>query len=469
LSFRVHTWTGDKMSKGSAVFIIFILLAGGGYYCYHNYIDCSFLNKKTVEVDGKERDVRSREGLKKLGFKVRRVGNGRNAAILYLRASNVVEEPKGRAQRRFTYVAMNEWVADRAFTEWFDSNAEALRLLHKAARKPDAEFPVFGRDDDPVAMILLPYLAPMRMFSRLLACEGKRYEHNKDLSRALDSYFAITSLAEHIHDSTAMLVDDLVAIACQGYRNRAVECCLANKPLSEEDLRRVIEHYEDVLESHITFAECLEREKCCEDSMVEEVMRNPRTGVRKLVQALAMAGESAPLSSHEQESIARLAETHGAQMKAAYERDYAALKRWSKLPAWQALRPGHDWDAYMSRVPATSVFSRFLLDGMGKAKVVFARSKAEAAGILIVAAIKLYEKKNGRPPQRLAELEGDYLSELPKDPFSGRDYVYKVRGNDWILYSVWDNLRDDGGAGSWPHNVSADRDLIWRNTRLPVD
>ncbi len=457
------------MSKGSAAFIVFILLAAGGYYCYHNYINCSFLNKKTVEVAGEERDVRSRQGLKKLGFKVRRVGNGRNAAILYLRASNVVEEPKGRAQRCFTYVATHAWITDRAFTKWFDSNADALKLIHRAARKPDAEFPVFGDDDEPVYAILLPHLAPMRQFARLLSCEGKRYEHKKDLSRALDSYFAITSLAEHIHDSTAMLVDDLVAIACQGYRNAAVERCLANKPLSEENLRRVIEHYEHVLESRITLAESLEREKWCEDSMVETMMRNPRKGLRELAQLLAGFGESAPLPSREQETIARLVEAHGAEMKAAYERDYAALKRWSKLPAWKALRPGSDWDAYIDTVPKTYFFSRVLLGtAMSRAKIAYARSKAETGGILVVAAINLYEKKNGRPPQSLAELEGDYISELPKDPFSGRDYVYKVRGSDWILYSVWDNLTDDGGAGSWPHKYTKDRDLIFLSKRIPV-
>lgn len=455
------------MSKKSAIFLLVIALAAGGYYCYHNYICCSFLSKKKVEVDGTERHARSKEGIEKAGLEMRRIPNGRNAAILYLKATNVAEKPKGRAEECFDYVAMNEWVTDRAFTKWFDSNARALKLIHRAARKPDAEFPVFGEDDEPAYEILLPHLAPMRHFARLLSCEGKRYEYKKDASRALESYFAITSLAEHIHDSNAMLVSDLVARACHGIRNHAVERCLANKPLSEEDLRRVIEHYEHVAESYMTLAECLEREKCCEDSMVDEIMRDPRKGAREVAQVLAGPGESPALSSQEQQSLARLIETQGAQMKAAYERDYAALKRWSKLPAWQALRPGHDWDAYMSRVPATSVFSRMLLKSLGRAKTAFARNEAEAGGILIVAAIKLYEKKNGRPPSALSELKGDCISELPKDPFSGRDFVYKVRGNDWILYSVWENLTDDGGAGSWPHKVSDDKDLIWRNTRLP--
>jgi hypothetical protein len=456
------------MSKGSLAFIIIIVLGIGGYYFYDTQVCCSFLSKKTIEVSGEERDVRSRKSLEELGFEQRCLPNGRNAAILYLRATNIVDQPKGQVGRYVSDVVAHKWISERAFTKWFDNNADALKLIHRAARKPDAEFPVFGKDDEPVYTILLPHLAPMRTFARLLVCEGKRYEHEKDPSRALESYFAITSLAEHIHDSTAMLVDDLVAIALQGYRNGAVEYCLANKSLSKQDLRRVIEHYEHVLESHIALTECLDREKCSSDSMVDEMMRNARKGTREYSKAMAVLSESAALPSQAQENVVQLIEAHGTEMKAAYERDYAALKRWSKLPAWQALQPGRDWKAYMDTVPTTSVFSRMLLPAMDRAKTVYARSKAEAGGILIVAAIKLYEKENGRPPRSLAELEGDYLSELPTDPFSGRDYVCKVRGDDWIVYSVWDNLTDDGGAGWWPHEHTKDRDFIWRNTRLPV-
>jgi hypothetical protein len=456
------------MSKGSAIFILIIALGIGGYYYYDTQVCCSFLSKKTIEVAGKEQDVRSREGLKKLGVEKRRIPNGRNAAILYLRASNVIDEPKGRVEQHVEYVAAHKWVTDRAFTRWFDNNADALKLIHRAARKPDAEFPLFGKDDEPAYAILLPHLAPMRNFARLLVCEGKRYEHEKDPSRALESYFAITSLADHIHDSTAMLIHDIVALDIDTIRNRAVEQCLANRPLSEEDLGRVIEHYEQAVQSHITLAECLDRQKWCEFSNVNEIVRNPRQGARLLAEVTAKPGMPPSMSNQEQERVARLIETRGAEIKAAYERDYAALEKWSALPAWQALQPGRGWEAYIDSLPHACVLSRMLLPAMGNGKRAYERGKAEAGGILIFAAIKLYEKENGRPPRALSELKGDCLSELPKDPFSGRDYVYKVRGNDWIVYSVWNNLTDDGGIGSWPHKHTKDRDFIFLSKPIPV-
>lgn len=453
-------------NKGGIAFLL-ILLAGGGYCYYHTQLSSSFLSKKKMEVAGKEHDVRSKEGLEKIGLTVRRIPNKDNAAILYVKASNVGEKSKGSVRDKVRYVARNRWITDTDFTHWFDRNQQRLKLVHKAVRKPACEFPVLGDDDEPAHMILLPHLSPMREFAFILACEGKRYEYKRDTKRALDSCLAITSLAEHIHDSNAMLINDVVTIACHGIGNRAVEGCLVNKRVSVEDLRRVIEHYEHVVESHITLADSLTREKACADSIVEEIMRNPREAARLLAELTTPVGKSRSVSKEKQQSIARLIETRGAEMKAAFERDYKALERWSALPAWQALRPGKDWEAYINKLPQACVFSRELLPALD-AKKLYAGSKAHTAGVLLFAAIKLYEKKNGRPPGALGDLVPECLSKLPKDPFSGRGYIYKVRGSEWILYSVWDNLRDDGGAGKMPHDYKNDKDFVFWSKPIPI-
>ncbi|MBP7933880.1 MAG: hypothetical protein KA354_04445 [Phycisphaerae bacterium] len=43
------------------------------------------------------------------------------------------------------------------------------------------------------------------------------------------------------------------------------------------------------------------------------------------------------------------------------------------------------------------------------------------------------------------------MSKLRIDPFSGRDFVYKQRSKGFLLYSVAENLKDDGGKhdDSW--------------------
>jgi hypothetical protein len=51
---------------------------------------------------------------------------------------------------------------------------------------------------------------------------------------------------------------------------------------------------------------------------------------------------------------------------------------------------------------------------------------------------------------------------LPQDPFSGKDFVYRRTGGDYSLYSIGQNLKDDGGKVP---EKSEDRtksgDLVW--------
>jgi len=360
------------MNKGSGIFFLAILLAGGGYYYYHTQLSSSFLERNEVTINGEKYDVRSKEGRERYGLKLRMIPNKDNAAILYCKASNVFDEPSGRADD-----ALREAdVTDPAFKRWYEKNKECLALIRRAARRKDCQFPVLGKDDEPIGAMPLPYLNGMRRFAWLLRCEGRRLGQKGDWSAALDCCVAINRMARHICRSDRPMISILVALMVHEIGNGSVEECLANGDLDEAALRKAVQDHHQALKDFPGFAHVMTFEQ-----KVGEI------------------------------------------------------------------------DAGAQR----------------KMKETFTRGQARLGGATIFAAIKLYEKKNSRPPRSLAELKGDCLSELPKDPFSGRDFVYKVRGSDWILYSVWENRTDDGGVGSWPHNRQKDRDFIWRNTRLPVN
>ena len=66
------------------------------------------------------------------------------------------------------------------------------------------------------------------------------------------------------------------------------------------------------------------------------------------------------------------------------------------------------------------------------------------------AAIQLYRKKHGQPPDTLTQLSPDFLTGLPLDPFSGKSFHYKKTDNDWTLWSVGVNLKDDGADDMSP-------------------
>ncbi|UCF34598.1 MAG: hypothetical protein JSV78_04700 [Phycisphaerales bacterium] len=82
--------------------------------------------------------------------------------------------------------------------------------------------------------------------------------------------------------------------------------------------------------------------------------------------------------------------------------------------------------------------------------------EADRSGTLLLTFILAHRQKHGDYPNRLDELDAPNLGQLRVDPFTRRDFVYKRTGKDFILYSLYLNLRDDGGN----HDREADK-VFW--------
>lgn len=74
------------------------------------------------------------------------------------------------------------------------------------------------------------------------------------------------------------------------------------------------------------------------------------------------------------------------------------------------------------------------------------RVKTMRLGLLTVMALERFEKDRGRYPENLSTLvELGYLKDIPNDPYSDGLLVYKKTDESFILYSLGENLSDDGG------------------------
>lgn len=79
---------------------------------------------------------------------------------------------------------------------------------------------------------------------------------------------------------------------------------------------------------------------------------------------------------------------------------------------------------------------------------------------------ELYRSRHGRYPDKLDELSPEFLDKLPPDPFTGKPFVYKLRddGKGFVVYSVGQNLTDDGGVSD--HSAGKD-DIAWEGGQQP--
>ena len=76
------------------------------------------------------------------------------------------------------------------------------------------------------------------------------------------------------------------------------------------------------------------------------------------------------------------------------------------------------------------------------------KMQARYAGLQVVLAAQAYFRDSGEFPARLADLQPDYLSSLPDDPYSPQPLpvIYRRSGNGAVVYSRFDNEVDDGGT-----------------------
>ena len=74
-------------------------------------------------------------------------------------------------------------------------------------------------------------------------------------------------------------------------------------------------------------------------------------------------------------------------------------------------------------------------------------------------ALAAYRAEDSRYPANLAAWTPKYVKEVPKDIFNNdADLHYSRKGDGYLLYSVGDNGKDDGGKGYDDRKNSEDWD-----------
>lgn len=73
------------------------------------------------------------------------------------------------------------------------------------------------------------------------------------------------------------------------------------------------------------------------------------------------------------------------------------------------------------------------------------RGQARLRLFLLEAALEAHRTENESYPESLAALNPRFHRGLPKDPFTGADFMYRRRNGAFLLYSVGPDRKDDGG------------------------
>jgi hypothetical protein len=90
-------------------------------------------------------------------------------------------------------------------------------------------------------------------------------------------------------------------------------------------------------------------------------------------------------------------------------------------------------------------FARVFMPVMEQSTFVFTAHQARLRVIRMELALQERRQRRGRYPAKLEDLVPHMLAEIPQDPFSAGPFVYRRRGDSYLLYSVGPDGKDDGG------------------------
>jgi hypothetical protein len=92
------------------------------------------------------------------------------------------------------------------------------------------------------------------------------------------------------------------------------------------------------------------------------------------------------------------------------------------------------------------VLTRILWPALARRLQIDMRWLAHSRATRTALAVERYRLAEGHLPQSLDDLAPAYIETVPGDPFDGRDMKYRALETGFVVYSVGEDLTDEGGA-----------------------
>jgi hypothetical protein len=117
----------------------------------------------------------------------------------------------------------------------------------------------------------------------------------------------------------------------------------------------------------------------------------------------------------------------------------------TKAPYPEILKKAEKVQHQVAALPPSRIISRYTLGSILSAFTKSIQNLSRIRTAEAAAAVERYRLTNNQPPEILEELVPTYLAAVPTDPFDGQPLRYKKLAKGYIVYSVGENGKDDGG------------------------
>lgn len=312
--------------------------------------------------------------------------------------------------------------------QYIADNNEALEFFHEAAEIEFCRYPI---DLTAGWNALAPYLSEMRKAVRLLELEAVLHAENGDgqsaIRSAISGFGIVRSLARE-----PLTISQLVRASCQNSAISAVEQVVNRTDLTDDQLLELIECVRES-ERISDISRAFVGERCSGLSifrMPEAVGPSALGGSGPLYRAVMALYNGVGLA--EAEAVIYLDLMDG-YMKAI------------QLPLHERREAAKAVEARLQATSKAHVLLHEIMPALARVTTIEMRSTACLRAAEVGLAIQRYRLAAGALPGQLADLVPAYLETVPKDPFDGNDLRYKKLDAGFVVYSVGEDLSDDGG------------------------
>lgn len=358
--------------------------------------------------------------------------------------------------------------ANAAYLTWLALSEPAFVRAGEMVKKSKYWAPLISGDQQGMLIsVLLPQLGKYRSLAKGLQSRALYAAATGDQAKAMDSIHVIGQLAYHT-SYEPMLISVLVANSLNALAADTVHHLLDKRLLSEVSLKQLDQLWRGRSERR-TIAQSLSFSERC--TVLDAYMQiasgrhgengfldadgagrllgsgaiDVNRGLKQISQHYFMMGKIASIQNYAgRERVAAMFEE---QFEERIAKNQLVIEVQDiPLPNLKLLTKEARTDAL------TTMLLTIFLPAISSVTNSETRYMANERCTFIAIACERYRLKHGELPETLNDLVPVYLDAVPIDPYDEKPLRYKATDQGFIVYSVGENLKDDGGLVADPRN-----------------
>ncbi|MBN2580539.1 MAG: hypothetical protein JXB10_16260 [Pirellulales bacterium] len=367
------------------------------------------------------------------------------------------ESRRDEAYRQLEEAQKQPWAREdySIIARWIRQNEKPMSILQEASRRPKYYQPMISKDGDLFVGSLISDMQVFRDYGCCLLCRAMMKIHEDKIPEAWEDILTWHRWAR-LYGSSPMLVTSGLGRGFDYDALRAGAILAANAPFSRSQAQKCLADIES-LTPFPPLSRVCDRGQRLELVDIALDLAEKRPALEKIKrfmnkELVALAGDAKidwnatlrycqnsldhVVKELDQPTVAQLMQTWNALCKESPKGKYPPLNPADRLSEKDRKLA----DLLIQGVGIPSPGTK-----MAVGLFPLIRGETQRQLTRLALALSAYKTEKGAYPDDLSALAPRYLPDLPPDPCTGGPWHYRRQGEGFVLYSVGQNQKDDGG------------------------